>query len=223
MLGSPLPATVLGLIGATFVASIAGALGGPLVREACALVPGLVLSGEVWRLLTWVFFEREPISLIFACLTLWWFGRDLSHAWGDWRFFFVFFGFAIAVGGAVSLLAIPWVGLRPYAYLSSWPLAQAIVIAWAVQFPYRQILVYFLFPLGGRNLVYLNVGATALFALFYGFANLLPNMLAVALMLVFARDPALDLIWMRIRLALLRRRKRPRLRVVEKEPPRWVH
>jgi len=32
------------------------------------LVPALVLEGQVWRLFTWVFFEQDPIGLVFAIL-----------------------------------------------------------------------------------------------------------------------------------------------------------
>jgi membrane associated rhomboid family serine protease len=230
VMGTLVPVTLLGLIGATFVLSLVGVLGaraGLPLLEAGALVPGRVLAGEAWRLFTWPLFETDPIGLIFACLMLWWFGRDLSQAWGEWRFLGVFFGFSGVVGGAVTLLAwLVWPALRLGAWATAWPIADALVIAWAVQFPYRQLLLYFLFPLGGRNLIYLTVGGTLLFAAFYGVSGFLPHLLAVAFMLVFARYPALDLIWMRARLALLHARSRrpSHLREVEKrEPPRWVH
>src|ERR1700722_18848730 len=51
-----------------------------------ALVPSHVWRGEVWRLVTWPFIEQGPVGLIFTCLLVWWFGRDLADEWGSSRF-----------------------------------------------------------------------------------------------------------------------------------------
>ena len=68
-----LPAVVGALIATTLFCSIVGVIGErnglPLIRLGI-LQPELVFRGEVWRLVTWVFFELQPISLIFACLML---------------------------------------------------------------------------------------------------------------------------------------------------------
>ena len=56
-----------------------------------------------------------------------------------------------------------------------WPLADALIIAWATLFPTRQMLVYFVIPLGGRNLIYATLGGTLIFALLAGFVGSCPT------------------------------------------------
>jgi membrane associated rhomboid family serine protease len=228
VLGQVLPATLLAVMGLTFGLSILGALL-PGLLGAAALVPALVFEGQVWRLFTWVFFETSPIGLVFAILMLWWFGRELAYAWGPWRFLVIYLGLAGATAGVVCALAATLLPkLAALGWAAAFPMTQALILAWAVLFPFRQILVYFLFPLGGRNLIYLNVGLTALWGVFYGFALVLPHFVAMGLMAVYERDPAIEYWWLRLRMALSGTgRRRPRhLKAVEKgreEPPRWVH
>lgn len=228
VLGQVLPATLLVVMGLTFGLSVLGALL-PGLLALGAFVPALVLEGQVWRLFTWVFFEQDPISLVFAILMLWWFGRELAYAWGPWKFLLIYLGLAGLTAVVVCALArflLP--GLLVAAWASTWPISQALILAWAVLFPFRQILVYFLFPLGGRNLIYVNVGLTLLFAVFSGFARFLPHFVAMGLMLLYERDPVLDYYWLRLKMALsgTGRRRARHLKAVEKpreEPPRWVH
>jgi len=233
VLGMLLPNTVLGLVAATAGATILGILlaraGVPLIAAA-TLAPERVLGGELWRLVTWTFLELHPLGLIFACLLLAWLGRDLSAAWGHWRFVGVYLGFAAAVAVTTCLIALFSGSVRLQSYATAWAMCDAILIAWATHFPNRQILLYFIIPVSGRNLVYLTIGGTALFALFSDPVLYIPHFIAIGFMLVFARYPALDLVWMRLRLALMRRtvpRRSGTLRVVrgeeEKNPPRWLH
>ena len=96
-----MPATVGGLISAVVIASLFGALdrtaaGGRGLVGMAALIPALVWEGQVWRLVTWVFFERDPLSLLFGALTRYWFGRDLCYAWGSKRFLTTFVVIAAA-------------------------------------------------------------------------------------------------------------------------------
>ena len=232
VLGTSLPSTVAALValmaGATILGVLMAHAGVPLLMAA-ALVPEQVLQGELWRLLTWTFIEPDPIGLIFSCLLLAWLGRDLSHAWGHWRFVGVYLVFAAIVAATTCALALAWPALRTRAYLTAWAMGDAILVAWATQFPYRQILAYFVIPVGGRNLVLLTVAGTLLFAVFSGPAAFIPHFVAIGFMLVFARYPALDLIWLRLRLMLLRRgparRNSGGLHVVrgEEQKSRWLH
>src|SRR5262245_31671777 len=128
ILGAYLPSTVLGLVGLTFAATLGAMLFRGLgVLEAGALVPGLVLRGQLWRLVSWVFLEPEPISFIFGNLLLALIGRDLSYAWGPWRFVGRYFAFAAGVGAAMSLLSLVFTGLAAYPYLTMWALGDALL------------------------------------------------------------------------------------------------
>jgi membrane associated rhomboid family serine protease len=181
------PAVIGALIAITLVTSLVGAIGErnglPLVRLGI-LSPERVLHGEVWRLVTWVFFELHPYSLIFACLMLYWFGRDLAHKWGPARFLAVYFGFAAGVALATCLIGrFFWEEAYLSAYAGSWPMQEALIIAWALAFPDRQINLYFVLPVGGRALIWITIGGTVLFALYHGFASFLPHFIAEGVML----------------------------------------
>src|SRR6266571_1626741 len=107
--GGRVPAAVGGLITAVVVASLFGAIGrGLALVENAALVPALVWQGQLWRLVTWVFFERNPFSLLFAALTLYWFGKDLCYAWGPRRFLATFFVVAIGAAAITCLVGRAW-------------------------------------------------------------------------------------------------------------------
>jgi membrane associated rhomboid family serine protease len=184
-----LPAVVGALIATTLFCSIVGVIGArnglPLIRLGI-LQPELVFRGEVWRLVTWVFFELQPISLIFACLMLYWFGRDLAQRWGAMRFLAVWFGFAAGVALATCLIGkFLWSEVYASSYAGSWPMQEALIIAWALLFPDRQIMLYFVLPVGGRALIWITLGGTLLFALYYGFASFLPHFLAELTMLSY--------------------------------------
>jgi membrane associated rhomboid family serine protease len=174
------------------------------------------------------FLELNPLGLIFACLLLAWLGRDLSAAWGHWRFVGVYLGFAAAVGVTTCLIGLLLPAVRELSYATAWAMGDALLIAWATHFPTRQILLYFVLPIGGRNLIVLTIAGTALFALFSHPIYYVPHFVAIAFMLVFARYPALDLLWMRLRLLFMRRsssRRNATLRVVrdDDKTPRWYH
>lgn len=233
-----LPAVVGALIAATVFCSIVGVIGErnglPLIRLGI-LQPERVWHGEVWRLVTWVFFELQPISLIFACLMLYWFGRDLCQRWGAARFLGVWFGLAGGVAAATCLVGrFFWDEVYVGAYAGSWPMQEALIIAWALAFPDRQILLYFIMPVGGRVLILITLGGTLLFALYYGFATFLPHFIAEGVMLAYLGQ--LRRWWLRWRLGRLQRQAKRYVDNVERldreedergpppsKPPRWLN
>lgn len=231
VLGRRVPVVIGSLIGLTLVLSILGAVGlrnGLPLSLLGALVPGLVLQGQVWRLVTWIFFEGQPISLVFALLMLWWFGQELLLVWGARRFLWRFLGVTLATALVTTLAALAWPPLAAQAYLGQWPVTTALLVAWAIQFPHRQMLAYLVLPIGGDKLIYLTLGGTVLFALFDGFPPYLPHFVAQALALATLRWAPLQRFLIQLRLARLQRQaQRSRhLRAVpprRDEPPRWLH
>ena len=226
--GGRVPATVGGLISATVVASLLGALGrGYGLVDAAALVPGLVWQGQLWRLATWVFFETDPLSLLFGALTLYWFGRDLCFAWGPRRFLATFFGIAAAAATVTCLLAqFAWPSLMGAGWTGSWPVISALIIAWAMIFPERQILFMLALPVSGRALLWLTLGGTLLYAVFGRLLAYVPHLSAQLLMIAYARGWSLRGLWQSLRIKNYERRARRRashLKVVKKDPPRWMN
>lgn len=226
--GGRVPAAVGGLIAAIVLASLAGALGreSGLIARA-AFIPAYVLEGQLWRLVTWVFFEREPFSLLFAGLTLYWFGRDLCYAWGTRRFLATFFGIAIAAAVATCLIGwLAWPALLGQAWTGSWIVILALIVAWAMIFPERQILYMMVLPITGRALLWITLGGTLLYAVFLGLRPFVPHFLAQLLMVAYARGWSLRGFWQSLRIRSYERRARRRashLKVVKKDPPRWMN
>ncbi len=226
-LGGRVPSTVGGLISAIVAASLLGALGRNLgVVELAALVPGHVWDGQLWRLVTWVFFETDPLSLLFGGLTLYWFGRDLCFAWGARRFLATFFGFAVASAFVTCLVArLVWPALLGGGWTGSWPVISALIIAWAMIFPERQILFMMALPISGRALLWLTLGGTLLYAVFGRVYLYVPHLSAQLLMIAYARGWSLRGFWQSLRIRQYERRARRRashLKVVKKED-RWLN
>jgi membrane associated rhomboid family serine protease len=193
--GGRVPAAVGGLIAATAVASILGVVGErnglPLLRLGL-LEPGAVWRGQAWRLVTWALFETEPLSLLFGGLVLYWFGRDLCEAWGEGRFLARYLGAPALAGLVTSLVALAWPALLGARWSGLWPAVDAMVVAWALLHPHRQILLFFTVPVSGKALVWITVGGTLLFAVFSGVGAYLPHLLAEGAMALVAsgRGPA---------------------------------
>ncbi|MEO8501933.1 MAG: hypothetical protein ABI565_13525 [Vicinamibacteria bacterium] len=194
LLGQSLPMASLALI--VFVvlgsASLAFAARAGLPLFALTpLSPSLVLQGQVWRLLTWAFFDADGQNLVFGSLMLGIFGRDLAAFWGGPRYLLVCFGVALGAGLLTTLVGLLWADVQASQYLSIWPLADALIVAWALLFPNRTILFMLMLPAAGKNLLYLTLGMTGLFAVMYGVSNFVPHFLAMSVMYLYVRGGAI--------------------------------
>ncbi len=229
LLGGSLPASVALLIGATLVASILGAQVASFGALG-ALVPAQVFEGQLWRLVTWAFFEPDPLGLIFAGLALFWFGGELVRIWGPVRFLRTYLGLAAGAAALTCGVALVWPALGPLPFVGAWPAVSALIIAWATAFPTRNLLLYFVLPLSGRNLIYATLGGTLIFALLGGVWRYVPHFAAQLLALAVMRQSPLSTLWTKLRFELAYRgwrRRSSRLREVppasRDEPSRWYH
>jgi membrane associated rhomboid family serine protease len=225
--GGRVPAAVGGLIAATVVVSLVAVVGernGFPLLQLFVLAPRSVWGGEVWRLVTWALVETEPLNLLFGGLVLFWFGRDLVEAWGERRFLATYFGIAAAAGALTCLAALAWPELLAFRFTGFWAAVDAVIVAWALLHPFRQILLFFAVPVSGKTLLWITVGGTVLFALFAGVAAFVPHLLAegVAWVWVSGKGPGQ---WLR-RLRLPRLRRRGRFEVIraDRDPDRnWLN
>jgi membrane associated rhomboid family serine protease len=225
--GGRVPAVVGGLIAALVLVSLVATLGG--FGSLLVLFGPAVLEGQVWRLVTWTLLEGNPLSLLFAGLTLYWFGRDLAWAWGPRRLLTTWLVLGAAVGALMCGLSQLQAGAADL-YAGPWPVLSGLVVAWGLLFPERQILFNFLFPMSGRTLAWATVGLTVFFAAFEGLRAHLPHFAAQALVLLWFRGLSVRGAWQSLRIWLGQRRMRRRaahLRVMGKDrkndPPRWMN
>jgi len=164
----------------TLAASIIAAVDGGWLAGWVALAPSRVWRGEVWRLATWVFVERGALGLVLTCASIYKFGGELAPRWGDRRlrrFMIEVIGSAAVVTTLLALLSDDaWHIHR----LGGWAIGDALVIAWARQYPDSTLVLFGLLRLHGRNLIAVTIGITSLSAIFSGPFTMAPELLVCA-------------------------------------------
>lgn len=217
-LGQSLPFATLALVGFVILGSallaFSARLGAP-VLSLSTLSPALVVRGQVWRLLSWAFFELDGQGLVFGSLMLGFFGRDLAAYWGGGRFLATCLGVGVAAGLLTCLIGLAWEDVYRAQYLSIWPLANALAVAWTLLFPNRTILFMFVLPAAGRNLLYATVGLTLIFAIMYGFSNFVPHFLAMGTMYAYIVGGSMLGTRLRLNKLVSPKRSNPGLKVME--------
>jgi membrane associated rhomboid family serine protease len=164
---------------ATLVISIVAWADGGFLARWLALAPSKIWHGQLWRLVTWPAVERGPLSLLVTCAAIFKFGGELVPRWGERRV--ARFIAQIVVATAVATCVVTTLaGLDGYARVGGWAVSDALVIAWARQFPERPIAIYGLVVLRGPELIAVTVGMTVVFALFIGPFTMAPELLACA-------------------------------------------
>jgi membrane associated rhomboid family serine protease len=183
------------------------------------LVPGKVLHGQIWRIVTWVWVEPSPISLFFRCLMLYWFGRDLCSIWGSRRFFAIYFGTVLLAGGVTVLLSLLDSDIREQTYLGSMALDAALTIAWGLSFRDRVIRIYFVIPIRGFVLAWGTVALTVAYSIYGGWEHVAPVLVAEAGMLAWFYRVTLRQRWLKYRLSSVQRQ----IEVERKRRPKTVY
>jgi membrane associated rhomboid family serine protease len=163
--------------------------------DLVAFRPAGVWRGEVWRLLAWPFVEPSPIGLIFTCLFLYWFGCDLAGQWGSRKFLTVFGGVLAVAGLGTCLIAKVDSTVLDHAYLGSWALTTAMIVAWGLWYPDRVVRIYFVLPIRGFWIAWLTVAVTAVFAIYSGWGKYLPELLSEGAILAWLYRRTLSKRW----------------------------
>lgn len=123
---------------------------------------GAVLHGEVWRLLSYAFVKRHPVSLLLSAVVLWMFGRWYETQWGS-RDYLRFF-FLSTVGAAVAALPLSWLlnVAMPFDDLgfAEGPDAavDAMMVALAINAPSSRVMFGLVLPMPAKSLVWLLLG-----------------------------------------------------------------
>jgi len=116
------------------------------------LRPFSVISGEVWRLLTYAFLHSTHgiFHIAFNMLGLWMFGKEIESMWG-YRRFFEFYFFTAVFAGIFSLLTLlfaPNINI-----IGASGALMALLVVYAYYFPNRQLLFFFFIPMKVRTAV----------------------------------------------------------------------
>jgi membrane associated rhomboid family serine protease len=133
-------------------------------RDYFALSVEGLAHGRVWQLLSYQFMHAGPLHLLFNCWAIYVFGRDVEDALGRKPYWALYLGSGI-IGGLFQALA----GLLLGGYFAA-PVVGAsaaafgLVAAYAILFPDRIILLFFILPLRAKYLLLLS-GLLALYGI----------------------------------------------------------
>lgn len=149
----------------TLGASVVAMLDGGWLFRWTALAPDRIWHGEIWRLVTWPLIQLGPLGLVLTCASIYKFGGELAPRWGDRRLRRFAIQIILAGGVAAALCGVlsddAWHSYRA----GGWAISDALVIAWARQYPRSTIQLYGLLELNGRQLVGVTIGVTLLYAI----------------------------------------------------------
>lgn len=134
----------------------------PRMINNLILIPSLVLRGEIWRVITFLFIPPRT-SMFFIIFVLYFYymvGTSLEQTWGTFRFnlYYLIGVIASIIGAFISGLGLTSVYLN-----------LSLFLAFARLNPDFQILLFLVFPIKVKYLAYLNwfiIGYTVLFSPF---------------------------------------------------------
>jgi membrane associated rhomboid family serine protease len=124
--------------------------------------PSAAPGFQLWQLVTYSFLHGSLTHLFFNMLALYMFGSDVERLFGS-RFFLRYY-FACVVTAAIAHLAVTaWMGAPPYPTVGASGATFGLLLAFAIYFPERKVLLIFLpIPLPARVFV-VAYGALELF------------------------------------------------------------
>ena len=131
----------------------------------------LLLQGQVWRVLTFVFIPFSGGSILSVVLGIyftWFIGTALEREWGDFRYTVYFL-----LGMAGTVLACLLTGVTASTYC----LSLSLLLAFAMLYPEVQILLFIVIPI---RVKYFGLLAAAMWVLSFATASL-PGKLSLLL------------------------------------------
>jgi len=140
------------------------AVGLAVRKMQLALHPPDVVQGRVWELATYLLVHDPvgPFHVIFNLLFCWLFGSEFEMRWGSRRFL----RFYVASGVLAGLFVVAWSAAVPGEWnkltLGSSGAVYALIAAYAVMFPNRQMWPI---PIRVKTFVWVLVGLTCLYFL----------------------------------------------------------
>ena len=122
-------------------------------------------SLQLWRPFTYLFLHAGLFHLLFNMLALWMFGVELERRWGSQ--YFLKYYLVCGIGAAVATMLLSLFPAFGYMYYASTVGASGaiygILLAFALYFPTRPILMFFVFPVPAKYAVMI-MGGIALLA-----------------------------------------------------------
>lgn len=122
------------------------------------LAPAAVVErGWIWQAVTYMFLHAGAMHILFNMLGVWMFGVELERLWGT-KFFLRYYA-VTGIGAAITTLAVSFL---PFAFAQSVYVSltvgasgalYGILLAFAMYYPNRPILMMLLFPVPAKYFV----------------------------------------------------------------------
>lgn len=122
----------------------------PQLTSWLTLEPGLILKGQVWRIVSWILVPPMGNFLTIVIMLLFYYslGTALERAWGAFRYnVYIFSGIFLTTLGAFLLYFITGGFLGIGFYFSTYYINMSIFLAFAVSNPDMEVLLYFILPI----------------------------------------------------------------------------
>lgn len=154
----PLTPAIKVIVAACVVLFFADALQ-PELRVYLGLIPRDVVERlSLWQPFTYMFMHGGVGHILFNMLSLWMFGAELERMWGTSFFarFYVVCGLGAALAQIILGVVLPGdVGASFYfvPVVGASGAIYGVMLAYAMYFPTREILMSFLFPVQARYMV----------------------------------------------------------------------
>lgn len=146
-------------VGMFAVCAIAEGTGSEL-RHAMVLDAAAIFQrGEIWRLVTTVFWHDGVWHVAWNMLFLWWFGRELEMIYGSGEFFafYLLAGFVASITSAL----VAWVRHSMVPGVGASAAITAVLVVYALYYPRQPINFYGLFPVEMRWFVAIYLASDA--------------------------------------------------------------
>ena len=132
--------------------------------------PYLIMHGQVWRIISWIFIPRYELD-IFSLIMIffyYWIGTSLERVWGDFRYnVYVFSGILFTIVGAFAVYLFGSSGGNDYMglifgsaisnYVSTYYITMSLPLAFAATYPDVEIMFQFIFPLKMKYVALIDI------------------------------------------------------------------
>lgn len=138
-----------------------------------SLEPGLILQGQIWRLLSWVLIPTGGNFFVVLLMMYMYYllGRSLEHTWGAFRYnVYIFSGMIFTIIGAFVLYFLSGGMIGFGMMFSPYYIYMSVFLACAAIVPDMELYLYFLIPIKMKWLAIFDVVMLAVNAVRGGMA-----------------------------------------------------
>ncbi|NLP13478.1 MAG: rhomboid family intramembrane serine protease [Clostridium sp.] len=169
------------------------------IDQILYLNSSLVLKGQIWRLITFIFVPPfESIWVVFALYIFYVFGSSLEKFWGSFRFNLYY------LIGVLSAILAAFLGGK----VTSEFLNMSIFLAFAYLYPNFKLLLFFILPVKVKYLAWFNIGFTVISIISRPESRITAVLSLANFFVFFGREIYNDWLFPRIKSAAKRRKRR---------------